>query len=107
MTLLPDPYGAIPVEQVREVEVAGRGDVWAARERTRTFYADARPIPEPEPRPAPRARRGTWVVPFVAGFGAAIVVAITVAGAFGQFGLAAVLVVVYLALCAVLGMVPR
>ncbi len=107
MTLLPDRPGAIPVEQVREVEVAGRGDVWAARERTHTFYAHARPIPEPEPRPAPRARRGTWVVPFVAGFGAAIVVAITVAGAFGQFGLAAVLVVVYLALCAVLGMVPR
>lgn len=107
MTLLPDRPGAIPVEQVREVEVAGRGDVWAARERTHTTYAHARPIPEPEPRPAPRARRGTWVVPFVAGFGAAIVVAITVAGAFGQFGLAAVLVVVYLALCAVLGMVPR
>ncbi len=107
MTLLPDRPGAIPVEQVREVEVAGRGDVWAARERTHTFYADARPIPEPEPRPAPRARRGTWVVPFVAGFGAAIVVAITVAGAFGQFGLAAVLIGMYLLIAAVLGMVPR
>lgn len=107
MTLLPDRPGAIPVEQVREVEVAGRGDVWAARERTHTTYAHARPIPEPEPRPAPRARRGTWVVPFVAGFGAAIVVAITVAGAFGQFGLAAVLIGMYLLIAAVLGMVPR
>lgn len=110
MTFLPDRPGAFPVEETREVEIAGRGDVWAARERTRTvYYTDARPIPGPEPerRPAPRRQRGSWVVPFVAGFGAAIVVSVTAAAAFGQLGLAAVLIGVYLLIAALLGLRAR